>query len=75
MYVAKFNHEPSNGSLYLSEHVCMYNYDLCQIFMQEIRRQGMEMYIEDDIYVKCHFEEVLEDELVYINILSYSNRI
>jgi hypothetical protein len=66
LYVAKFNHEPSNGSLYLSEHVCMYNYDLCQIFIQEIRRQGMEMYIEDDIYIKCHFEEVLEDEFYYL---------
>ena len=25
LYVAKFNGEPSNGALYLSEHVCMYN--------------------------------------------------
>ena len=66
LYVAKYNHEPSNGSLYLSEHVCMYNYDLCQIFIKEIRHTGMEMYIEDDIYIKCHFEEVLEDEFYYL---------
>ena len=69
LYVAKFNHEPSNGSLYLSEHVCMYNYDLCQIFIQEIRRQGMEMYIEDDIYIKCHFEEVLVDNKIHLQEL------
>ena len=66
LYVAKYNHEPSNGALYLSEHVSMYNYDLCQIFIREIRRSGMEMYIEDDIYTKCHFEEVLEDEFYYL---------
>ena len=66
LYVAKYNHEPSNGALYLSEHVSMYNYDLCQIFIKEIRHSGMEMYIEDDIYVKCHFEEVLEDEFYYL---------
>ena len=66
LYVAKYNHEPSNGALYLSEHVSMYNYDLCQIFIKEIRHSGMEMYIEDDIYVNCHFEEVLEDEFYYL---------
>ena len=66
LYVAKYNHEPSNGALYLSEHVSMYNYDLCQIFIKEIRHSGMEMYIEDDIYTKCHFEEVLEDEFYYL---------
>jgi hypothetical protein len=44
----------------------MYNHDLCQILIQEIRREGMEMYIEDDIYEKCHFDDVLEDEFHFL---------
>ncbi len=34
LYVAKYNHEPSNGSFLLSEHVFMYNHDLNQIFIK-----------------------------------------
>ena len=66
LYVAKFNGEPSNGALYLSEHVCMYDHDLCQILIQEIRKNGIEMYIETDIYDKCHFDDVLQDEFYYL---------
>ena len=29
------------------------------------------MYIEDDIYIKCHFEEVLEDEFYYLQGFSH----
>jgi len=71
LYVAKYNGEPSNGSLYLSEHVCMHNYDLCQMFIKEIRQSSMEMYIEDDIYTKCYFDDALEDEFYYLQ--GYSN--
>ena len=66
LYVAKFNGEPRDGAVYLSEHVCMYNHDITQIFIQEIRKEGIVMYIEEDIYSKCYFEDALEDEFYYL---------
>ena len=54
--------EGSSGKVFLNEHVFHNNYDLSLVFIQEIRKGDLSIYIEEEIYEDAMIDSYLEQE-------------
>ena len=54
--------EGTSGKVFLNEHVFHNNYDLSLVFIQEIRKGDLSIYIEEEIYEDAMIDSYLEQE-------------
>lgn len=52
----------SEGKVFLNEHVFHNNYDLSLIFIQELRKGDLSIYIDEEIYEDAMIDSYLEEE-------------
>jgi len=52
----------SEGKVFLNEHVFHNNYDLSLIFIQELRKGDLSIYINEEIYEDAMIDSYLEEE-------------
>ena len=52
----------SEGKVFLNEHVFHNNYDLSLIFIQELRKGDLSIYIDEEIYEDAMIDNYLEEE-------------
>ena len=52
----------SEGKVFLNEHVFHNNYDLSLIFIQELRKGDLSIYIDEEIYEDAMIDSYLEQE-------------
>lgn len=52
----------SEGKVFLNEHVFHNNYDLSLIFIQELRKGDLSIYIDEEIYGDAMIDSYLEEE-------------
>tara|TARA_R100001377_G_C3089326_1_gene75247 strand:- start:78 stop:479 length:402 start_codon:yes stop_codon:yes gene_type:complete len=52
----------SKGKIFLNEHVFHNNYDLSLIFIQELRKGDLSIYIDEEIYEDAMIDSFLETE-------------
>ena len=54
--------EGSSGKVFLNEHVFHNNYDLSLVFIQELRKGDLSIYIDEEIYEDAMIDSYLEQE-------------
>jgi len=54
--------EGSSGKVFLSEHVFHNNYDLSLVFIQELRKGDLSIYIDEEVYEDAMIDSYLEQE-------------
>ena len=54
--------EGSSGKVFLNEHVFHNNYDLSLVFIQEMRKGDLSIYIDEEIYEDAMIDSYLEQE-------------
>ena len=54
--------EESLGKVFLNEHVFHNNYDLSLVFIQELRKGDLSIYIDEEIYEDAMIDSYLEQE-------------
>ena len=59
----------SEGKVFLNEHVFHNNYDLSLIFIQELRKGDLSIYIDEEIYEDAMIDSYLEEEYEVISDL------
>jgi len=59
----------SEGKVFLNEHVFHNNYDLSLIFIQELRKGDLSIYIDEEIYEDAMIDGYLEEEYEIISDL------
>ena len=64
--------EGSSGKVFLSEHVFHNNYDLSLVFIQELRKGDLSIYIDEEIYEDAMMDSYLEQE--YENIIEFEEK-
>ena len=52
----------SEGKVFLNEHVFHNNYDLSLVFIQELKKGDLSIYIDEDIYEDAMIDSYLEEE-------------
>jgi len=52
----------SEGKVFLNEHVFHNNYDLSLVFIQELRKGDLSIYINEEIYEDAMIDSYLEEE-------------
>jgi hypothetical protein len=52
----------SEGKVFLNEHVFHNNYDLSLVFIQELRKGDLSIYIDEEIYEDAMIDSYLEEE-------------
>ena len=52
----------SEGKVFLNEHVFHNNYDLSLLFIQELRKGDLSIYIDEEIYEDIMIDNYLEEE-------------
>ena len=52
----------SEGKVFLNEHVFHNNYDLSLVFIQELRKGDLSIYIDEEIYEDAMIDSYLEQE-------------
>ena len=70
--VAKYNENILNkgmhdsdgsiGKIFLNEHVFHNNFDLALVFMEELRKGGLSIYVDEQIYEDAMIDSYLEEE-------------
>lgn len=59
----------SEGKVFLNEHVFHNNYDLSLVFIQELRKGDLSIYINEEIYEDAMIDSYLEEEYEVISDL------
>ena len=54
--------EGSSGKVFLNEHVFHNNYDLSLVFIQELRKGDLSIYIDEEVYEDAMIDSYLEQE-------------
>ena len=52
----------SSGKAFLNEHVFHNNYDLSLVFIQELRKDDLSIYIDEEVYEDAMIDSYLEQE-------------
>jgi len=52
----------SRGKIFLNEHVFHNNFDLALVFMEELRKGDLSIYIDEQIYEDAMIDSYLEEE-------------
>jgi len=52
----------SEGKVFLNEHVFHNNYDLSLVFIQELKKGDLSIYIDEEIYEDAMIDSYLEQE-------------
>jgi hypothetical protein len=52
----------SIGKIFLNEHVFHNNFDLALVFMEELRKGGLSIYVDEQIYEDAMIDSYLEEE-------------
>ena len=52
----------SAGKIFLNEHVFHNNYDLSLVFIQELRKGDLSIYVDEEIYEDAMIDSFLETE-------------
>jgi hypothetical protein len=52
----------SIGKIFLNEHVFHNNFDLALVFMEELRKGGLSIYVDEEIYEDAMIDSYLEEE-------------
>ena len=52
----------SEGKVFLNEHVFHNNYDLSLVFIQELKKGDISIYIDEEIYEDAMIDSYLEEE-------------
>jgi len=52
----------SAGKIFLNEHVFHNNYDLSLVFIQELRKGDLSIYVDEEIYEDAMIDSYLEEE-------------
>jgi len=52
----------SEGKVFLNEHVFHNNYDLSLVFIQELKKGDLSIYIDEEIYEDAMIDSYLEEE-------------
>jgi len=52
----------STGKIFLNEHVFHNNYDLSLVFIQELRKGDLSIYVDEEIYEDAMIDSYLEEE-------------
>ena len=52
----------SEGKVFLNEHVFHNNYDLSLVFIQELRKGDLSIYIDEEIFEDAMIDSYLEEE-------------
>tara|TARA_R110001592_G_scaffold27082_1_gene100701 strand:+ start:413 stop:928 length:516 start_codon:yes stop_codon:yes gene_type:complete len=52
----------SRGKIFLNEHVFHNNFDLALVFMEELRKGGISIYVDEQIYEDAMIDSYLEEE-------------
>tara|TARA_R110002012_G_C11361830_1_gene580952 strand:+ start:61 stop:483 length:423 start_codon:yes stop_codon:yes gene_type:complete len=62
--IPTINKDPngSSGKVFLNEHVFHNNYDLSLLFIQELRKGDLSIYIDEEIYEDAMIDNYLEEE-------------
>jgi hypothetical protein len=62
--IPTINKDPngSSGKVFLNEHVFHNNYDLSLVFIQELRKGDLSIYIDEEIYEDAMIDSYLEQE-------------
>ena len=62
--IPTINKDPngSAGKVFLNEHVFHNNYDLSLLFIQELRKGDLSIYIDEEIYEDAMIDSYLEQE-------------
>jgi len=62
--IPTINKDPngSSGKVFLNEHVFHNNYDLSLVFIQEMRKGNLSIYIDEEIYEDAMIDSYLEQE-------------
>lgn len=62
--IPTINKDPSgsSGKVFLNEHVFHNNYDLSLLFIQELRKGDLSIFIDEDIYEDAMIDSYLEQE-------------
>tara|TARA_Y100001973_G_C5202920_1_gene339171 strand:+ start:1364 stop:1786 length:423 start_codon:yes stop_codon:yes gene_type:complete len=62
--IPTINKDPdgSSGKVFLNEHVFHNNYDLSLVFIQEMRKGDLSIYIDEEIYEDAMIDSYLEQE-------------
>jgi|TARA_R110000787_G_scaffold152474_1_gene266372 hypothetical protein len=59
----------SEGKVFLNEHVFHNNYDLSLVFIQELKKGDISIYIDEEIYEDAMIDSYLEQEYEVISDL------
>jgi hypothetical protein len=59
----------SIGKIFLNEHVFHNNFDLALVFMEELRKGGLSIYVDEEIYEDAMIDSYLEQEYEVISDL------
>ena len=59
----------SRGKIFLNEHVFHNNFDLALVFMEELRKGDLSIYIDEEIYEDAMIDSYLEEEYEVISDL------
>ena len=59
----------SEGKVFLNEHVFHNNYDLSLVFIQELKKGDISIYIDEEIYEDAMIDSYLEEEYEVISDL------
>ena len=59
----------SEGKVFLNEHVFHNNYDLSLVFIQELKKGDLSIYIDEEIYEDAMIDSYLEEEYEVISDL------
>ena len=59
----------SEGKVFLNEHVFHNNYDLSLVFIQELKKGDLSIYIDEEIYEDAMIDSYLEQEYEVISDL------
>ena len=54
--------DESTGKIFLNEHVFHNNYDLSLVFIQELRKGDLSIYVDEEIYEDAMIDSYLEEE-------------
>ena len=57
----------SEGKVFLNEHVFHNNYDLALVFMEELRKGDLSIYVDEEIYEDAMIDSYLEEEYETVN--------
>ena len=62
--IPTINKDPngSAGKVFLNEHVFHNNFDLALVFMEELRKGGLSIYVDEQIYEDAMIDSYLEEE-------------